>query len=134
MLVEFDKLKRVSLASPRPSSYTFADCLITFYPLQDFQEHQNEIHAKLIAIMGDRLAIHIATFKVRLQPELLIPQDDPNLNGFFISFFYLIRRRSTGKPRLPRLESPATTSSSSLRRLLSCTRSCRSICPNRRSR
>ncbi|KAI0034492.1 Vps54-like protein-domain-containing protein, partial [Vararia minispora EC-137] len=35
MLVEFDKLKR------------------------DFQEHQNEIHAKLIAIMGDRLATHI---------------------------------------------------------------------------
>lgn len=132
MLVEFDKLKRVSLTSPRPSSYTFADCLITFYPLQDFQEHQNEIHAKLIAIMGDRLAIHITTFKVRLQPELLIPQDDPNLNGLLIK--YKNRRRSTGKPRLPRLESPATTSSSSLRRLLSCTRSCRSICPNRRSR
>jgi len=35
MLVEFDKLKR------------------------DYQEHQNEIHAKLIAIMGDRLAAHI---------------------------------------------------------------------------
>jgi vacuolar protein sorting-associated protein 54 len=35
MLVEFDKLKR------------------------DFQEHQNEIHAKLVAIMGDRLATHI---------------------------------------------------------------------------
>ncbi|KAH9950264.1 Vps54-domain-containing protein [Amylocystis lapponica] len=35
MLVEFDKLKR------------------------DFQEHQNEIHAKLIAIMGDRLSAHI---------------------------------------------------------------------------
>jgi vacuolar protein sorting-associated protein 54 len=35
MLVEFDKLKR------------------------DYQEHQNEIHAKLIAIMGDRLSAHI---------------------------------------------------------------------------
>ncbi|KAI9450725.1 Vps54-like protein-domain-containing protein [Lactarius psammicola] len=35
MLVEFDKLKR------------------------DYQEHQNEIHAKLVAIMGDRLAAHI---------------------------------------------------------------------------
>lgn len=35
MLVEFDKLKR------------------------DFQEHQNEIHAKLIAIMGDRITAHI---------------------------------------------------------------------------
>ncbi|KAF9651471.1 Vps54-domain-containing protein [Thelephora ganbajun] len=35
MLTDFDRLKR------------------------DYQEHQNEIHAKLIAIMGDRLAIHI---------------------------------------------------------------------------
>ena len=35
MLIEFDKLKR------------------------DYQEHQNEIHAKLIAIMGDRLSAHI---------------------------------------------------------------------------
>ncbi|KAI0253534.1 Vps54-like protein-domain-containing protein [Lactifluus subvellereus] len=35
MLVEFDKLKR------------------------DFQEHQNEIHTKLVAIMGDRLTAHI---------------------------------------------------------------------------
>lgn len=34
MLVEFDKLKR------------------------DYQEHQNEIHAKLIAIMGERLSVH----------------------------------------------------------------------------
>ncbi|KAJ7775171.1 Vps54-like protein-domain-containing protein, partial [Mycena metata] len=39
MLVEFDKLKR------------------------DYQEHQNEIHAKLIAIMGDRLNAHIKTFQ-----------------------------------------------------------------------
>ena len=35
VLVEFDNLKR------------------------DYQGHQNEIHAKLIAIMGDRLAVHI---------------------------------------------------------------------------
>ncbi len=35
MLVEFDKLKR------------------------DYQEHQNEIHAKLIAIMSDRITAHI---------------------------------------------------------------------------
>ena len=35
MLVEFDKLKR------------------------DYQEHQNEIHSKLIAIMGDRITAHI---------------------------------------------------------------------------
>lgn len=27
--------------------------------LQDYQEHQNEIHAKLIAIMGDRLSAHV---------------------------------------------------------------------------
>ncbi|KIM71978.1 hypothetical protein PILCRDRAFT_82306, partial [Piloderma croceum F 1598] len=41
MLVEFDKLKR------------------------DYQEHQNEIHAKLIAIMGDRLSAHIKSLQVR---------------------------------------------------------------------
>jgi vacuolar protein sorting-associated protein 54 len=40
MLIEFDKLKR------------------------DFQEHQNEIHAKLVAIMADRLAVHCASLKV----------------------------------------------------------------------
>lgn len=34
MLVEFDRIKR------------------------DYQEHQNEIHAKLVAIMADRLAVH----------------------------------------------------------------------------
>ncbi|KAF8965307.1 Vps54-like protein-domain-containing protein [Flammula alnicola] len=39
MLVEFDKLKR------------------------DYQEHQNEIHAKLVAIMGDRLNAHIKSLK-----------------------------------------------------------------------
>lgn len=35
MLIDFDKLKR------------------------DFQEHQNEIHAKLVGIMGDRLVVHV---------------------------------------------------------------------------
>ncbi|KAM0755447.1 hypothetical protein T439DRAFT_375809 [Meredithblackwellia eburnea MCA 4105] len=39
MLIEFDKLKR------------------------DFQEHQNEIHAKLVAIMSDRLHIHCKTLE-----------------------------------------------------------------------
>lgn len=39
MLVEFDKLKR------------------------DYQEHQNEIYAKLVAIMGDRLAVHCKTLQ-----------------------------------------------------------------------
>ncbi|KAG8217594.1 Vps54-like protein-domain-containing protein, partial [Butyriboletus roseoflavus] len=39
MLVEFDKLKR------------------------DFQEHQNEIHSKLVAIMGDRISAHIKSLQ-----------------------------------------------------------------------
>jgi len=39
MLIEFDKLKR------------------------DYQEHQYEIHAKLVAIMGDRLAVHCKTLQ-----------------------------------------------------------------------
>ncbi|KAF9059527.1 Vps54-like protein-domain-containing protein [Rhodocollybia butyracea] len=39
MLIEFDKLKR------------------------DYQEHQHEIHAKLIAIMGDRLTAHIKSLQ-----------------------------------------------------------------------
>ncbi|CAL1705267.1 unnamed protein product [Somion occarium] len=39
ILIEFDKLKR------------------------DYQEHQNEIHAKLIAIMGDRLTAHIRSLQ-----------------------------------------------------------------------
>lgn len=41
MLVEFDKLKR------------------------DFQEHQNEIHSKLVAIMSDRMQIHSKSLQVR---------------------------------------------------------------------
>lgn len=40
MLTEFDKLKR------------------------DYQEHQNEIHSKLVAIMSDRLQVHARTFEV----------------------------------------------------------------------
>ncbi|KIJ35763.1 hypothetical protein M422DRAFT_212551, partial [Sphaerobolus stellatus SS14] len=40
MLVEFDKLKR------------------------DYQEHQNEIHAKLVVIMGDRLNVHCRSLQV----------------------------------------------------------------------
>lgn len=32
--------------------------------LQDYQEHQNEIHQKLIAIMGDRLSAHIKALHV----------------------------------------------------------------------
>lgn len=32
--------------------------------LQDYQEHQYEIHAKLISIMADRLAVHCGTLRV----------------------------------------------------------------------
>ncbi|ORY24063.1 Vps54-like protein-domain-containing protein [Naematelia encephala] len=39
MLTEFDKLKR------------------------DYQEHQNEIHAKLVAIMSDRIAVHVGALR-----------------------------------------------------------------------
>ncbi|KAJ3993958.1 vacuolar protein sorting-associated protein 54 [Lentinula boryana] len=42
ILIEFDKLKR------------------------DYQEHQHEIHAKLIAIMGDRLSAHIKSLQARV--------------------------------------------------------------------
>jgi vacuolar protein sorting-associated protein 54 len=45
MLIEFDKLKR------------------------DYQEHQYEIHAKLVAIMADRLAVHCKTLQVRSQKK-----------------------------------------------------------------
>lgn len=41
MLIEFDKLRR------------------------DYQEHQNEIHAKLVVIMGDRLTVHCRSLQVR---------------------------------------------------------------------
>ncbi|KAL6301781.1 Vps54-like protein-domain-containing protein [Sparassis latifolia] len=57
MLVEFDKLKR------------------------DFQEHQNEIHAKLIAIMGDRLSVHIKTLQVGLCFSILMPEELSRLFG-----------------------------------------------------
>jgi hypothetical protein len=33
--------------------------------MQDYQEHQNEIHAKLVAIMSDRLAVHCGSLRVR---------------------------------------------------------------------
>lgn len=55
MLVEFDKLKR------------------------DYQEHQNEIHAKLIAIMGDRITAHIKSFNaIRWD----VPQAKPGVNDY----------------------------------------------------
>jgi len=53
MLVEFDKLKR------------------------DYQEHQNEIHAKLIAIMGDRLSVHCKGLQ-EVDWEAVPPKSGPN--------------------------------------------------------
>lgn len=41
LLVEFDKVKR------------------------DYQEHQNEIHSKLVSIMGDRVNVHCRSLQVR---------------------------------------------------------------------
>lgn len=58
MLTEFDKLKRVS--DVRLSAHN-SDLKCTS---QDYQEHQNEIHTKLIAIMGDRLSAHCKTLQV----------------------------------------------------------------------
>lgn len=66
MLVEFDKLKRVKPLS-RTIQSASSQCSI-----QDYQEHQNEIHAKLIAIMGDRLSAHIKSLKVRPPPMVNI--------------------------------------------------------------
>ncbi|KAG9012078.1 hypothetical protein FRB94_011774 [Tulasnella sp. JGI-2019a] len=53
ILVEFDKLKR------------------------DYQEHQNEIHSKLIAIMGDRLAVHCKALQ-EIQWDVPAPGSGPN--------------------------------------------------------
>jgi len=61
MLVEFDKLKRVRLVACKVVA------LLTIryrYLAKDFQEHQNEIHSKLIAIMGDRITAHIKSLQV----------------------------------------------------------------------
>ena len=54
MLTEFDKLKRVCSSSP----------VEVMLMMQDYQEHQNEIHAKLVAIMSDRLSVHVAALRV----------------------------------------------------------------------
>jgi len=51
MLVEFDKLKR------------------------DYQEHQHEIHAKLVVIMGDRLGVHCRSLQEVKWEE---PRTGPN--------------------------------------------------------
>ncbi|WVQ93468.1 hypothetical protein IAU59_000542 [Kwoniella sp. CBS 9459] len=52
MLTEFDKLKR------------------------DYQEHQNEIHAKLVAIMSDRLAVHVGSLR-EIDWEVAPAKDGP---------------------------------------------------------
>lgn len=52
ILVDFDRVKR------------------------DYQEHQNEIHAKLVAIMGDRLAVHAES--LQKLPWDQPAGDDPN--------------------------------------------------------
>ena len=59
MLIEFDKLKRVRSLDAYICLYFDSRAI-----MQDYQEHQNEIHAKLIAIMGDRLTAHIRTLQV----------------------------------------------------------------------
>ncbi|KAF7970219.1 hypothetical protein HWV62_24748 [Athelia sp. TMB] len=67
MLVEFDKLKRTrDAADPRVSP-------------QDYQEHQNEIHAKLIAIMGDRLSVHIKSLQA---VDWAAPREASGVNGY----------------------------------------------------
>jgi vacuolar protein sorting-associated protein 54 len=53
MLIEFDKLKR------------------------DYQEHQNEIHAKLVAIMADRLAVHCGELR-EIDWETAPPKEGPH--------------------------------------------------------
>ena len=53
MLVEFDKLKR------------------------DYQEHQNEVHSKLIAIMGERLSVHCKSLQ-EIRWDMLPSQQGPS--------------------------------------------------------
>lgn len=62
MLVEFDKLKRVRLGSRYLKSYRLTA------RQKDFQEHQNEIHSKLVAIMGDRISAHVKSLQVSHMP------------------------------------------------------------------
>ncbi|KAK0211003.1 Vps54-like protein-domain-containing protein [Desarmillaria ectypa] len=57
MLVEFDKLKR------------------------DYQEHQNEIHAKLIAIMGERLSAHIKSLQAL---DWNVPKEGGDANEYIV--------------------------------------------------
>lgn len=47
--------------------------------VQDYQEHQNEIHAKLIAIMGDRLVVHINSLQAI---DWDTPPANPGINDY----------------------------------------------------
>ena len=65
MLTEFDKLKRVcSALSPLLRLPLRSAQRARVLMWQDYQEHQNEIHAKLVAIMSDRLAVHCGSLRV----------------------------------------------------------------------
>ena len=44
---------------------------------QDYQEHQNEIHAKLVAIMSDRLSVHCSALRA-IDWEATPQRDAPN--------------------------------------------------------
>lgn len=73
MLTEFDRLKRVGTSSCSP--LTPLNCSF----VQDYQEHQNEIHAKLVAIMGDRLAVHINSLQ---SIDWNTPLANPGINDY----------------------------------------------------
>ncbi|KAK4053763.1 hypothetical protein OIV83_001419 [Microbotryomycetes sp. JL201] len=78
MLTEFDKLKR------------------------DYQEHQNEIHAKLVAIMGDRLQVHSRTLALIDWEQ---PNEKPGPNPWVEQ---LVKENVTLHRVLSRLLSPDT--------------------------
>lgn len=69
MLVEFDKLKRVSVK--------LCALMIVVLTLRwkDYQIHQDEIHTKLVAIMGDRLTAHCRSLQT---VDWTASRDSPN--------------------------------------------------------
>ncbi|KAG6865930.1 hypothetical protein C0991_010431 [Blastosporella zonata] len=77
MLTEFDKLKR------------------------DYQEHQNEIHSKLIAIMGDRLTAHIKSLQA---VDWTVPKPGGGVNDYIE---ILVKETVTLHKVLSRYLSPA---------------------------
>lgn len=48
--------------------------------LKDYQEHQKEIHAKLVAIMNERFAVHAKAMQVIKWDEL--PDTEKSPNGY----------------------------------------------------